>query len=157
MNGKASVTPYTGLQITDISFLRRVFLIIPAALIAAATSVGYLRRVQREVYDYLTIARYRPLAKTGLHELRLPADHTLGLFVLREEGGHIGKFISYVVSFLSTFAFVVYPIIYVAVEALINVRLFGPHDLLCAVSSTAAILLCACSFAIIFLSGRIKA
>jgi hypothetical protein len=54
-----------GLQLTDTLLFQRVFLIFPAALLAASACVGYLRRLQREVFDFLSISRYRILAKTA--------------------------------------------------------------------------------------------
>lgn len=153
----ASGLSLNSLQITNTSLFRRAFLVFPAAMVAAMAGVGYLRRVQREVYDYLTISRYRVLGKTGLHELRLPADHILGLFVLRSEGGLLGKVVSLTVALLSAFVFVIAPAAYIVSEATINLKMFGTSDPLCLAASGTAIILSVCGFIIVLLSGRIKA
>ena len=129
----------------------------PAALVAANASVGYLRRLQREVYDYLTISRYRVLGQTGLHELRVPADHILGLFVLRNEGGRIGKVVSYFVTSISFMAFVLGPAIYIVFEAVANLWKFGVGDILTVSASVVAITLCVCGLVIVRIAGHIKA
>jgi len=153
----ASGLSFNSLKIANISLFRRVFLVFPAALVAAVAAIGYLRSVQREVYDYLSISRYMIIGKTGLHELRLPADYILGLFVLRNEGGLLGKYVSAIVAFLGAFVFVIVPVAYIVSEATINVRMFGTSDIICLVASGTAIILSVCSFLIVLLSGRIKA
>lgn len=153
----ASGVSFNYIQISNTSLFRRVFLVFPAALLAAMASIGYLRRVQREVYDYLTISRYRVLGRTGLHELRLPADYILGLFVLGIEGGLLGKVISKTVAFLSVVVFALAPAAYIISEAVINLRIFGTFDILCLFASGFAVALSMCSLVIIHLSGRIKA
>jgi hypothetical protein len=70
--GGKTMISFSGVQVADTLLFRRVFLLFPAALLAATACVGYLRRLQREVFDFLTISRYPILGKTGLHELRLP-------------------------------------------------------------------------------------
>jgi hypothetical protein len=153
----ASGISFNSIQISNTSLFRRVFLVFPAALMAAMASIGYLRRIQREVYDYLTISRYRVLGKTGLHELRIPADYILGLFMLSNEGGLLGKIVSYAVTFLSVFVFIIGPAFYVISESATNIRIFGTSDFLCLLASAIAVALSVCSLVIIALSGRIKA
>jgi hypothetical protein len=145
-----------GFAIHDASLFRRVFLIVPAALLAAMACVGYLRRLQREVYDYLTISRYSVLGTTGLHELRLPGDFLLGLFLLGIEGGPLGKLIRFVVTNLCIFAFVGAPTAYVLMEAVRNIETFGRYDVLCVLISIGAIILSACGLLVVFLAGRIE-
>lgn len=153
----ASGVSFNSIQISNTSLFRRVFLVFPAALIAAMASVGYLRRIQREVYDYLTISRYRVLGKTRLHELRLPPDYILGLFMLGIEGGLLGKVVSDSVVLLSVVVFVIAPAAYIVSEAAINLRMFGISDILCLFASSTAIVLSVCGLLIVRLSGRIKA
>lgn len=153
----ASVIPFYAVHLSNMSLFRRVFLVFPAALVAAMASVGYLRRLQREVYDYLSISRYRVLGQTGLHELRLPADHVLGLFLLRNEGGLVGKVVSYVVTSLSITAFVFGPIVYIIGEAAANLQRFGLVDILCDTASVTAIALSLCGLIIVVIASRIKA
>lgn len=129
---------------------------MPAALLAAVASIGYLRRCQREVYDYLTISRYRALAKTGLHELRLPADYLLGLFYMREVGGILEKVLASVVAFLSFVVFFAGPVAYVIYIASKNVAQYGSQDILCLLASIAACLLAGCGVAIAALAGAIR-
>ncbi len=154
--GSTSIS-FSGVQLTNTMLFRRVFLAFPAGLLAAMASVGYLRRLQRETFDYLTISRYRALGQTGLHELRLPADYILALFVLRNEGGLAGKVVSYVVTFLSIAIFHLVPGAYIIAEAITNLNLFGFRDILCVTASVAAIVLCICSFVIIRIARSIKA
>jgi len=92
--GGATSIAFSGVQISDTELFRRVFLIVPAAMLAATAGIGYLRKLQRECFDFLSISRYRILGKTGLHELRLPGDYILGFFMLKEVGGPLGKFVS---------------------------------------------------------------
>lgn len=153
----ASGVTFNSIQIKDASLFRRVFLVFPAALVAAKASVGYLRRIQREVYDYLTISRFRVLGQTGLHELRLPPDYILGLFVLGIEGGLLGKVVSISVGALAAVVFVIAPAAYIISEAAINLRMFGISDVLCLFASGTAIVLSLSGLAIVGLSGRIKA
>ena len=153
----ASGISFNSVEITDATLFRRVFLVVPAALLGAFSCVGYLRRCQREVYDYLTISRYRVLGKTGLHELRLPADYILGLFVLRAEGGFLGKVVSSVVTFLCVAVFVFAPAAYIVRSAAENIAVFGAADPVVLVASGTAIALCVCSLLVIVLAGRIRA
>ena len=154
--GRGTAISFNGVQVTDRLLFRRVFLIVPAAFLAGMACVGYLRRVQREVFDFLAISRYRILGATGLHELRLPADHVLGLFVLRTQGGLLGKITSTLIATFSVAAFVFGPTAYVIWEAMKNISGFGLNDLLCLGSSVVAIALCVCGLIVLFLAGRIK-
>src|SRR5216684_1266398 len=52
--GGGTLTPVAGVQLTDSGLFRRTFLVFPAALLAASACVGYLRKIQRETYDFLT-------------------------------------------------------------------------------------------------------
>jgi hypothetical protein len=153
--GSTSIS-FNGVQLTDTALFRRTFLIFPASLLAATASVGYLRRLQRESYDFLAISRYRILGKTGLHELRLPGDYILGLFLLKEEGGLLGKIVSCTIMYLIVAAFGIAPTGYVTYEAIKNIQTFGFNDWLCVVASMAAIVLSVCGLLVIPLSGRIQ-
>jgi len=153
----ASGVSLNSIRISDATLFRRVFLVVPAALLGAASCVGYLRRCQREVYDYLTISRYSVLGKTGLHELRLPADYILGLFLLRTEGGSLGKVIASIIAFLSVAVFVFAPAAYIVRSAVENTAMFGASDPLTIAASGTAIVLCVCSLVVVVLAGRIKA
>ena len=144
------------LQIPDDRLFRKLFLIFPAALLGAAACIGYLRRCQREVYDFLAISRYRVLGATRLHELRLPADHILGLFLLRIEGGAIGKLVSTVIAFLSVCAFIVAPAAYIVRASAENVARFGLSDTTAMTGAGVASLLSACSLLVVVLASRIK-
>lgn len=154
--GHGTVITFNGVQVSDLTLFRRVFLVIPAGLLAAMACVGYLRRVQREVFDFLAISRYQILGATGLHELRLPADHILGLFLVRIEEGLLGKFVSGLVAILATTVFVFGPTAYVITEATKNVVSYGKHDVLCLASSVIAITLSVCSVIIAILAGKIR-
>jgi hypothetical protein len=143
--------------ISDTRLFRKVFLVVPAALLGAFASIGYLRRCQREVYDYLTISRYRILGATGLHELRIPPDYILGLALLRTEGGIVGKVISNVVALLSFVVFAVGPVVYITYASKQNITLFGFSDLLAVGSAVVAVVLALCSLVVVFIAGRVKA
>ncbi len=148
---------FSGVQLTDTSLFRRVFLVVPAALSTAMACIGYLRRLQREVFDYLSISRYRILGTTGLHELRLPADYVLGLFVIKEEEGLVGKILALLIGVLWFVAFAVAPAAYVIEEAAKNVHVFGWNDILCVAASAIAIVLSICGLLVVRLAARIKA
>ena len=154
--GHGTVITFNGVQVTDLTLFRRVFLVIPAGLLAAMACVGYLRRAQREVFDFLAISRYQILGATGLHELRLPADYVLGLFLVRIEEGLLGKVVSGLVAILAMTVFVLAPTGYVITEAIKNIVRYGKHDVLCVASSVIAIILCICSVIIVILAGRIR-
>jgi hypothetical protein len=154
--GHGTVISFNGVQVTDLTLLRRVFLVVPAAWLAAMASVGYLRRVQREVFDFLAISRYQILGATGLHELRLPADHVLGLFLVRIQEGLLGKIVSGLVAILAITVFAFGPAAYVIFEALKNIVACGMGDVLCLASSVIAIILCVCSVIIVIFAGRIQ-
>ena len=47
------------------SFRDRVFLVVPAALLAAVACIGYLRRCQREVCDFLAMVGVESSGKQG--------------------------------------------------------------------------------------------
>ena len=154
--GGSKAISLNGVQLTDTTLFRRVFLIFPAALLAAMASVGYLRRLQRAVFDCLVISRYPILARAGLHELRLPGDFTLGLFVLGEVGGVPGRMVRGVVGFLCVVAFIFAPTAYVLTESIKNIQVFGLNDVLCLTASVGAILVSVSSFLIVHLAGRIR-
>lgn len=145
------------LPLSSSALLQRVFLVVPAALLSAASAIGYLRRCQREVYDYLSISRFRALGQTGLHELRLPSDYILGLCYLRDQGDLAGKALSHLVASLSIVVFALGPVIYVVYESLENIRRFGAQDWLAIFASLVAILLSLASILIIVISSRIRA
>ncbi len=107
---------FEGLPLSTSALLQRVFLVVPAALLSAASAIGYLRRCQREVYDYLSISRFRVLGQTGLHELRLPSDYILGLCYLRDQGDLAGKAVSHLVASLWIVVFALGPVFYVVYE-----------------------------------------
>ena len=152
----ASGVTLNSIKISDATLFHRVFLIVPAALLGALSCVGYLRRWQREVYDFLAISRCRVIGKTGLHELRLPPDYILGLFILGHEGGRIGKAISRTVAFLLVFVFTFAPAFYIIREAAENIATFGIGDYVAVTASVIATVLSLCSLVIVHLAGHIK-
>jgi hypothetical protein len=154
--GKSTDVSVYGFAIHNASLFRRVFLVVPAGLLTALACVGYLRRLQREVFDYLMLSRYRILGKTGLHELRLPSDFLLGLFVLGEFEGLLGKLIRAIIGLLCISAFIVVPTAYVISEAVNNINLYGVGDLPCLAASLAAILLASCGILVGVLAAGIK-
>lgn len=148
---------FNSLQLADSSLFKRVFLVVPAGLLVAKASVGYLRRCQREVYDYLTLSRYKVLGQSGLHELRLPADYILGLFLLKNEGGKLGNILSSIIAFLSVCASVLAPAGYVVCAAYLNVKSFGVTDVLCLSAAAVASAMSICALLIVWLAMRVKA
>ena len=148
---------FNSIKVIDRSLFQRVFLLVPAALLCAQAAIGYLRRIQRETYDLLQIARCRVLGRTGLHELRLPADYILGLFVLRNEGGRAGFIIGNVGAFLGALAFVIGPAMYIGYEAVRNIEIFGVRDVLSSAISVMALVLCFSGLGIMRLSRHVKA
>jgi hypothetical protein len=154
----AGATGFTlnSLQLADPSLVKRVFLVVPAGLLVAKASVGYLRRCQREVYDYLSLSRYRVLGQSGLHELRLPADYILGLFFLKNEGGVLGNFLASITAFMSFCASVLLPVAYIIGAAYLNVKVFGIADALCLFTSFVASAMSLCALLIGWLAMRVK-
>lgn len=152
----AASQSFNGLPLSTSALLQKVFLVVPAALMCATSSIGFLRRCQREVYDYLTISRYRPLAQTGLHELRLPSDYILGLFYLKTEGGLVGGLLSGAVMFLVSLVFTFGPAIYIAQASGESVARHGLTDPLALGGAIVAVLLTGASVGIAFLAGRIR-
>ena len=152
----SSVITFNAVQFSNTTLFRRVFLIFPASLLVAVSSIGYLRRLQREVYDFLSISRYRALGKSGLHELRLPADYVLGFFVLRESGGLVGKVIGSAVPFVYLAVFMIGPSAYIIHEAILNLKKFGIRDALNLAASLSSIVLCLSAVVIVILAGQIK-
>jgi len=153
----ASSVSLSAIKISDTALFRRVFLIVPASLLGAMSCIDYLRRCQREVYDYFAISRYRILGETGLHELRLPSDYLLGLFLLRNEAGALGKIISSLIAFLSVIVVNAAPAIYVVHAVVENIAVFGIADFLAVAASFMAIVLSGSSILVVWLAGRIKA
>jgi hypothetical protein len=153
-SGNVSIS---GVQLTNSSLFQKMFLIIPAATLACSSGVGYLRRLQREVFDYLSSSRYRVLAQTGLHELRLPGDYLLGFFLLNIEGGYLGKIVCVLVVFLLSLVTSILPTIYILTQVRENVLLFGPMDLLSDAASVIAVLLCVIGLIVASMAARIKA
>ncbi|MGV3470014.1 hypothetical protein [Limnobacter sp.] len=155
----AGATGFTlnSLQLADPSLFKRVFLVVPAGLLVAKASIGYLRRCQREVYDYLTLSRYRVLGQSGLHELRLPADYILGLFFLKNEGGRLGNILSSAIAFLSFCASVLLPVAYITGAAYFNIKTFGTADVICLFASVVASAMAVCAMLIVWLAMRVRA
>ncbi len=146
-----------GINLSDSELFRKVFLVVPAAVLAAQSGVGYLRRLQRETYDYLSISRYQILGETGLHELRLPGDYLLGYFILGIEGGVFGKIISRLsILLFSTIAHAL-PLAYIVIQSVTNLQKYGPNDAVSVAASGLALLLCAIAVVVGVLAGRIKA
>jgi hypothetical protein len=154
--GKSADVSVYGFAIHNASLFRRVFLVVPAGLLAALACVGYLRRMQREVFDYLMLSRYRVLGKTGLHELRLPSDFVLGLFVIGEFEGILGKVVRAIIGVLCISAFILAPTAYVVVEAANNTKSYGVGDPLCLLASLTAILLASSGILVGVLAASIK-
>ena len=147
----------SGIELTNSALFRQTFLIIPTASLACSSGVGYLRRLQREVFDYLSISRYRVLAHSGLHELRLPGDYLLGFFVLGIEGGRVGNVIRAVVVFLLSLITTVLPTTYVLVQVRANMQLFGWGNLLSDAASGLALLLCLIALIAAWMVSRVEA
>ena len=145
-----------GVGLSNATLIRRVFLVVPASFITANAAVGYSRRMQHIVYEFLTVPRYPALHKANLHPLRLPSDYISGLFLLHEEGGKIGKLISNMVIALTACAFLFGPIYFIVTESIANVDHFGLNDITCLVASSVAVLLCICSLITVLLSGSLK-
>jgi hypothetical protein len=151
-----STVSYSNLQIGGVPLFRKVFLVVPSLLLTYSASIGYLRRCQREAYDYLAIARSRLFGATGLHELRLPSDHILGLFLLHHQAGWIGKMISGVTVYLAVMVEIVGPVVYITHAAAENVAYFGPQDVIGILGSSVAITLCAIALLTIAMATRVK-
>lgn len=152
----ATSQSFEGLPLSTSALLRKVFLVVPAALMCAMSSIGFLRRCQREVYDYLAISRYRPLAQAGLHELRLPSDCILGLFYLKTEGGLVGRVLSAIVMFLVSLVFTFGPAVYIAQASGESVARHGLADPLAFGGAIVAVLLTGAAVGIALLAGRIR-
>lgn len=152
----ATSQSFEGLPLSTSAFLRKVFLVVPAALMCAMSSIGFLRRCQREVYDYLAISRYIPLGRTGLHELRLPSDYILGLFYLKTQGGLVGRVLSGIVMFLVSLVFTCGPAVYIAQASGESVARHGLTDPLALGGAIVAVLLTGAAVGIAFLAGRIR-
>ena len=148
---------YGPIKISDKSLFQKIFLIIPSALFVMQTAVGYLRRLQREVYDYATIARCRIFGELSLHELRLPSNYIQGLDIMQFEAGIIGKMVSRIVSWIMIYVFVLGPAIYMISEATKNLGVFGTSDIISIISSILVVIMCCSGIIIIVLTGRIKA
>jgi len=151
------LSSFHGMPLPNASIFKRVFIVVPTALLSAVACIGFLRRCQREVYDYLTISRCRVLAQTQLHELRLPSDYFLGLFYLKIEGGSLGKVVAWVFSYLWYMVFFFGPTVYIVKVSVLNIQLYGFGDLLTSASSIIAILLAAGSVVIVGIASRIRA
>lgn len=152
-----TIASFEGLPLAGSLLVQKVFLIVPAALLAAAAGIGYLRRCQREVYDYLSISRYRVLGHSGLHELRIPPDYILGLFYLKNEGGVVGAMLSTVVMFLVAGVFTILPVLYIVRASALTLSRYGAEDTIALVASGVAILLACVSLLIAALASRIRA
>jgi len=142
-------------QIPNATLFRRVFLVVPAALLGALSCIGYLRCCQREVYDFLAISRWRILGKTGLHELRLPSDYILGLSLLHTQGGALGKILSSILTFLAMAILTLAPAFYVIRAAVENITVYGISDFLAVAASCTAITLSVSSLMVIGMGIRI--
>jgi len=147
---------FEGLPLSASALLQKVFLVVPAALMCAKASIGFLRRCQREVYDYLVISRYKPVAEAGLHELRLPSDYILGLFYLKYEGGLVGKILSNLVMTFVALLFSFAPVVYIAHASGESVARHGVTDPLALGGAIVAVLLAGTSLGIAVLAGRIR-
>ena len=144
------------IEVKDVLLFDKVFLIIPAAVFIMMASTGYLRFLQREVYDYLSISRYRVLGETGVHELRLPSSYVEGLFVLNNEGGFIGKIVSKIVSIILVIVFFFLPSIYLLLQVFNNYIQFGATDYVNIFVSVLVVLSVVCGETIMLLSGPKK-
>lgn len=149
---RAAAFTFHDVQITDVALFRRVFLVVPAAFLAAGMAVGYLRLVQGDVYDHLSLLRFPELGKAGLHELRLPADYILGLDFLRCNGGVLGKVVSLIIALLDMLAFVLAPAMYISREAIVNAQ--TTTDSVTVIASVVAVLLSVAAVVIIPLANR---
>lgn len=152
----AKAANFQGLPITDSPMLQKAFLVIPSALLCASASIGFLRRCQRELYDFLSISRFRVVGQTGLHELRLPSDYILGLFYLKTEGGLAGKLLFFLVGLPFAVTFTVAPSVYIAHSVGENLARFGLSDPVVLAAGVVAFILSAASLAIAVLAERIK-
>jgi hypothetical protein len=146
-----------GVKISDESLFDKVFLIVPAGIFIILSAVGYLRKLQREVYDYLVISRLKVLGKTGVHELRLPSNYILGLDILRHEGGAIGKLVSNFSSWILSFIFLIGPAIYMLTEAIYNLKQYGYSDTASIFVLIMVTLSFLCGLTIIKISGQVNA
>jgi hypothetical protein len=144
-----TITALSYVKVSNTTLFHRVFLVVPAALLAAASCIGYLRRCQREVYDFLAIGRCRILGKTGLNELRLPADYILGQNLLYIQGGVVGRILSTIMGSLAMTIFALAPAYYVVRSAYENIVVFGASDPLAILASCIAITLSVVSLLVI--------
>ena len=152
----ATSQSFEGLPLSTSAFLRKVFLVVPAALMCAMSSIGFLRRCQREVYDYLAISRYIPLGRSGLHELRQASEYILGRFFLKSAGGLVGRVLSGIVMFLVSLVFTCGPAVYIAQASGESVARHGLTDPLALGGAIVAVLLTGAAVGIAFLAGRIR-
>ena len=152
-----TITALSYVNVPNAKLFHRVFLVVPAALLTAMACIGFLRRCQREVYDFLCIGRCRVLGASGLHELRLPSDHILGTQWLDLHGGLIGKILARTIVVLELLVFSVSPALYVIHAAYSNIVVFGSSDTLAMAASCVAIILSVASLFVIILAMGITA
>ena len=152
-----TITALTYVNVPNPKLFHRVFLVVPAALLSAVACIGYLRRCQREVYDFLCIGRCRILGASGLHELRLPSDHILGTQWLDFHGGVIGEVLARTIIVLSMLVFSLSPALYIIHAAYQNIMAFGASDTLAVAASCIPITLSVASLLVIILAMGITA
>lgn len=152
-----TITGLSYVNVPNATLFHRVFLVVPAALLAALSCIGFLRRCQREVYDFLTISRCRVLAQTELHSLRLPSDYILGSEWLYFNGGVIGKILSRLILVLGMTVFFLAPALYIIHASYSNIMVFGTSDTLAVAAACIAIVLSGASLLVIILAMGITA
>ena len=154
--GGVSTVSFSGIKLTDTKTIRRVFLILTAALLAVAACVGYLRRLQREVFDYLSIFRYRILGRDQgctSYAFQPITSWAFSSFVIR--GACLERSLAMLSCILKTWRLFNYTIIYIG-EAIRDLRIIEHNDLLLLVASGMKKILCVRNMIVEFLGGRTR-
>ena len=106
-----------GVDFPDNPIIQTFILLFTALIFLRVMSLSYLRKFQREVYDWGKVLHYRKikceLGSTGLHELRLPSDPLLGADLLKFDDGLLEKIVGTIVWNILSFMYVLLPTIYI--------------------------------------------
>jgi len=104
---------FIGTDFPDEPIFHAAILLISSIVFLRIMSLSYLRKFQRECYDWIMVKRYKKMGSTGLHELRLPSDPILGADLLRFDDNILEKRIGVILWIIISYAFFALPLSYI--------------------------------------------
>ena len=154
LNSKVKVL---GIDFPDEPLFQSIVLLLAAVSFLQVMSLSYLRKFQRECYDWMKVMGYKVMGGTKLHELRLPSDARLAADILRFNSFKLERTTGVVCWIILSYTTFALPVTYIFRYSIKSVIIFiEPFQLEGFIFSIASFLCCLTCCFVMYFHGHLK-